>query len=183
MTPMRPFDRSLPMALLRAREITMSFFRPLLLRQGLTEQQWRVIRVLREHGELEFNELAGICWIQPASLSGILTRLAAAALVKRSRSQIDQRRLHVSLTPQGTRRFEAVASQSEAQYREIERQLGRRRLQAMMSMLRDFERLRPPETADTLHGLTRPRSAERAERRLARATTRRSVPAAGGGRG
>ena len=36
---MRKFDQSLPMALLRARELTMSYFRPLLNAQGLTEQQ------------------------------------------------------------------------------------------------------------------------------------------------
>lgn len=142
---MRRFDRSLPMALLRAREVAMSFFRPLLNRHGLTEQQWRVLRVLQEQGELEFHELAAVSWIQPASLSGILTRLARAALVRRTRSPTDQRRLRLSLTPEGLRRFAAVARQSEALYRDIERQLGRERLGSLMSMLGDLERLQPPD--------------------------------------
>ena len=45
-----PLDtrRSLPIALLRARETVMHRFRPLLASHDLTEQQWRVIRVLGE---------------------------------------------------------------------------------------------------------------------------------------
>jgi homoprotocatechuate degradation regulator HpaR len=89
------------MALLRARELTMSYFRPLLNAHGLTEQQWRVIRVLQEYGELEFRDLSRVAWIQPASLTGILTRLERAALVRRTRSRSDQRRLHLSLSRPG----------------------------------------------------------------------------------
>ena len=37
--PMRPFQQSLPMALLGAREATMQRFRPMLAEFGLTEQQ------------------------------------------------------------------------------------------------------------------------------------------------
>ena len=44
---------SLTLTLLQAREAAMSFFRPLLNQHDLTEQQWRVIRILRQHGELE----------------------------------------------------------------------------------------------------------------------------------
>ena len=46
--PMRAFSRSLPMQLLRAREAVMQRFRPMLHQHGVTEQQWRVIRVLVE---------------------------------------------------------------------------------------------------------------------------------------
>ena len=106
---MRKFDQSLPMALLRARELTMGYFRPMLNEHGLTEQQWRVIRVLQEYGELEFHKLSRIALIQPPSLTGILTRLERADLVRRTRSRSDQRRLHLSLTPAGLRRFEMVS--------------------------------------------------------------------------
>ena len=43
---LRPFTHSLPMALLRAREATMRWFRPHLAAHGLTEQRWRVLRAL-----------------------------------------------------------------------------------------------------------------------------------------
>ncbi len=45
-SPMRSFSRSLPMALLRAREAVMASFRPVLREYALTEQQWRVLRAL-----------------------------------------------------------------------------------------------------------------------------------------
>ena len=44
--PMRSFGQSLPMELLKAREAAMARFRPMLRGHGLTEQQWRCLRVL-----------------------------------------------------------------------------------------------------------------------------------------
>ena len=48
--PMRSIERSIPIALLRAREAVMAHFRPLLADRGYTEQQWRVLRILNEYG-------------------------------------------------------------------------------------------------------------------------------------
>ena len=42
----RDTRRSLPMALLRARETVMARFRPMLAENDINEQQWRVLRVL-----------------------------------------------------------------------------------------------------------------------------------------
>ena len=145
----RKFDQSLPMALLRAREIAMGYFRPLLNAHGVTEQQWRVIRVLQEYGELEFHELSRIAWIQPPSLTGILTRLEKLSLVSRKRSATDQRRLHLSLTPAGQRRFAKVSVESERRYGEIEQRLGKSRLESLMTILREFDRLAPEPSTDT----------------------------------
>jgi homoprotocatechuate degradation regulator HpaR len=144
----RKFDQSLPMALLRAREIAMGYFRPLLNAHGVTEQQWRVIRVLQEYGELEFHELSRIAWIQPPSLTGILTRLEKLSLVSRKRSATDQRRLHLSLTPSGQRRFAKVSVESERRYGEIEQRLGKSRLESLMTILREFDRLAPEPSTD-----------------------------------
>lgn len=140
---MRKLDQSLPMALLRARELTMGYFRPMLNEHGLTEQQWRVIRVLQEYGRLEFHELSRVAWIQPPSLTGILTRLERAALVRRTRSKSDQRRLHLSLSRAGRRRFETVSGEAERRYGQIEQQLGRAKLRSLMKILREFDRLEP----------------------------------------
>ena len=56
-----PFaHRNLPLLLLRAREAVMQHRRPSLRAQGLSDQQWRVLRVLREHADegLETGQLA-----------------------------------------------------------------------------------------------------------------------------
>ncbi len=44
----RETGRSLPIALLRARESLMARFRPMLAAHGFTEQQWRVLRIVGE---------------------------------------------------------------------------------------------------------------------------------------
>ena len=51
-------QRSLPIALLRARETLMSRFRPLLAAHNVTEQQWRVLRVLYEAGPLNATQIS-----------------------------------------------------------------------------------------------------------------------------
>ena len=74
---------SLTMALLQARESAMLFFRPSLNRHGLTEQQWRIIRVLRRYGELESHQLAELVCILKPSMTGVLQRMERDGLVQR----------------------------------------------------------------------------------------------------
>jgi len=57
--------RSLPIALLRAREAVMARFRPMLAEHDVTEQQWRAIRILGEAGPLDRAELSERCCISP----------------------------------------------------------------------------------------------------------------------
>ena len=45
--------RNLPLLLLQARERVINRFRPLLNAQHITEQQWRIVRLLLESGPLE----------------------------------------------------------------------------------------------------------------------------------
>ena len=53
-----PTDQSLPIALLRARERLMIPIREALQVTGLTEQQWRLLRVLEEFGPQDATKLA-----------------------------------------------------------------------------------------------------------------------------
>ena len=144
---MRPFDQSLPMALLAARESIMAFFRPHLNELGLTEQQWRIIRVLREHDELEFHELAAIAKLLPPSLSGMLTRLERQRLIRRRKRSSDQRRLHIALSAEGVARFDEASRQMERVYKDIETRFGRRRLASLFQLLSSARALRPDTAA------------------------------------
>ena len=49
---------SLTIALLQAREAAMSYFRPIVKRHNLTEQQWRIVRILAESPSMDFHDLA-----------------------------------------------------------------------------------------------------------------------------
>ncbi|SDH91734.1 homoprotocatechuate degradation operon regulator HpaR [Pseudomonas panipatensis] len=134
---------SLTLALLQAREATMRFFRPQLNRQGLTEQQWRVIRLLRQHGELESRQLAHLACILQPSLCGVLARLERDGLVRRRKSAEDQRRSLVSLATAGEVCFQAMRGQMEDNYREIERRLGEEKVARLLALLHELKGLRP----------------------------------------
>jgi homoprotocatechuate degradation regulator HpaR len=132
---MRPFARSLPMQLMRAREMVMRRFRPHLARHGLSEQQWRVLRALIEADSLDILDLAGRCQVHPASLSRMLPKLAGDGLVQRRANASDQRRIVVSITAEGRALFAALAPESEAIYAAIEREIGGDRLRALYRSL------------------------------------------------
>ncbi len=116
--------RNLPMLLLRARELMMSRFRPLLTAHGLTEQQWRIIRALHENGPLEPRQLCTLCTISSPSLAGVLARMEDLGHVTKERFEEDQRRVRVSLTAQSAAIVESMAPLLEAQYRALEQQVG-----------------------------------------------------------
>ncbi|MFC4297356.1 homoprotocatechuate degradation operon regulator HpaR [Castellaniella hirudinis] len=116
--------RNLPQLLLRARDVLLSHFRGILTHYGLTEQQWRIVRTLREQGPLEPNQLCDACQILSPSMVGVLSRMQTQALIVRERAAHDQRRIIISLTPQGQAIYERVAPLVEAQYRLIEDTIG-----------------------------------------------------------
>ncbi|MEM1090379.1 MAG: homoprotocatechuate degradation operon regulator HpaR [Pseudomonadota bacterium] len=136
---LRPLAQSLPMTLLRAREACMAEFRPMLHEHKLTEQQWRVLRVLMENDEITVTKLAREAVILPPSLSRILRGLISKGLVKKRAQRIDQRRAQVMMTAKGQRLYRAVAPHSSEIYRQLEKRLGKQRLEELNSMLQDIE--------------------------------------------
>lgn len=133
---LRPFSRSLPMALMRARESAMRVFRPVLAAHDLTEQQWRVLRCLAaEPAGLEVGEIAERTFLLGPSLSRILSRLDERGLVVRDTVAHDQRRCRVALADAGWDIVRTVAPHSEAAYGLIERRFGRHRLDHLTTLL------------------------------------------------
>jgi homoprotocatechuate degradation regulator HpaR len=134
-TQMRPFERSLPMALLRGREAVMRGFRRMLREHGLNEQEWRIIRALVEVESMEIGELAERVFILKPSATRTIKNLQARKLVKRSRSETDQRRAHISLSPAGRQLFHSVAPRSEAEYARITNLVGEHNMQQLYELL------------------------------------------------
>jgi homoprotocatechuate degradation regulator HpaR len=137
--PMREFSRSLPMALLRAREAVMRQFRPSLRQHGLTEQQWRILRALAAVDAIEVTELAHVAFLLGPSLSRILRDLEARHLIERKVAKTDLRRAVVSISAKGLKLIEVVAPTSEAIYAAITRRYGARKLAELQDMLRALE--------------------------------------------
>lgn len=119
------------MLLLRAREIAMARFRPVLHAHGITEQQWRVLRALEDLGELTAAGLASECSILAPSMTRILRKLSDEGLVHAKRSTNDQRELRVRISARGQRLVDIIGPQVEQEYALIREQLQPERLAAL----------------------------------------------------
>ena len=95
------FEWSLPLLLLRAREAVMQRFRPILAEFDVTEQQWRVLRVLADESELAITQVAEQCVLLGPSVTRIVKALEDRELVRRRIDGGDRRRILVSITGQG----------------------------------------------------------------------------------
>lgn len=120
---MQDFSHSLPMLLYRALDAVMPRFRRIFTAAGLTEQQWRVLRVLWEHQGIAQNALAALTLIPQPSLIGVLDRRAANDLVERRRSHSDRRVMYVTATRAGRRLEEKLMPQVAKVYGELKASL------------------------------------------------------------
>ncbi|KRP76920.1 MULTISPECIES: homoprotocatechuate degradation operon regulator HpaR [Pseudomonas] len=134
--------QSLTLALLQAREAAMSFFRPSLNEHGLTEQQWRIIRILEQHGELEIYQLAELACILKPSMTGVLVRMEAAGMVHRRKAEQDQRRVLITLADKGKASFESMSQCMEANYQRLQDQLGAEKFQTLLGLLDDLKNIK-----------------------------------------
>ena len=112
--------RSLPIALMRSREKVMAPIRDMLRASGLTEQQWRVLRILSEFGPQDLTEIARQACLLMPSLSRIIRSLAQNGLVIRASDTKDRRRQTVVISPAGQHLIDGnlvQATQIAANYR------------------------------------------------------------------
>ena len=127
--------RNLPQLMLQAREALMAQFRPILNENGVTEQQWRIIRALLAHGALEPRQLCELCQISSPSIVGVLLRLEEAGLVDRERMADDQRRVRVSATARSRQLGRRMIPAIEERYASIEQKVGVQTLQQAYDVL------------------------------------------------
>ena len=116
---MQEFSHSLPMMLYRTLDAVMPRFRQIFSEFGLTEQQWRVLRVLWQHQQIAFRELADLTLIPPPSLVGVVDRLTKSGLVKRRRSDTDRRNVFVRATSKGQALEAKVRPRVDKAYAEL----------------------------------------------------------------
>lgn len=132
---LRTFSRSLPMALLKAREAVMTRFRPLLREHDVTEQQWRVLRALTTVEGLRAGELARLSCISMPSLSRILKTLDKRGLIVRTSEDSDQRAINIAISDEGRRLVTRIGPYSERRYADIADAFGAQRLEALYAEL------------------------------------------------
>tara|TARA_R100000750_G_scaffold59216_1_gene47545 strand:+ start:673 stop:1161 length:489 start_codon:yes stop_codon:yes gene_type:complete len=132
-----PFDtqRTLPIALLRAREAVMDRFRPMLRGIDVTEQQWRVLRVVQEEGEIDATHLARAASVLAPTLTRILKTLESRDLITLRTDTTDRRRTQVSISTTGQTVLRDAGQISAQIHTEIEARLGAERIADLVQAL------------------------------------------------
>ena len=133
---------SVTLALLEAREALMTHFRPALNEIGVTEQQWRIIRILAQYGEQESTHLAEKACILKPSLTGIIRRLMEMDLVGRRRGETDQRFVFIYLTEAGQDVFKTMSVEMEKRYQSIHAKIGDDKMAQLLTLLADIQKLK-----------------------------------------
>ncbi len=99
--PAPRLDEQLCFALYSASRAVTAAYRPLLDELELTYPQYLVLLVLWEEEPCTVSHLGDRLHLDSGTLSPLLKRLESAGLVRRRRSTTDERRVDISLTPEG----------------------------------------------------------------------------------
>jgi len=136
--PLRDTSRSLPIALLRARERVMGPIRAKLADVGVTEQQWRVLRVLDEGGPLDPTAIAERACLLAPSLTRIARTLEAKGLITRAPHESDGRKVRIDISDEGRALIAAAAPRSNLIFAELEAAYGAEKLERLLDLLEDL---------------------------------------------
>lgn len=128
-------SKSLPIAMLRAREAMMLSFRPILTKHGFTEQQWRVLRVLGEKGSSDAGQVAFDACILAPSLSRIIFKLEKNNYISRFVDNKDGRRVNLTLTNLGEEILKKIAPDMDVVYKAIHNRYGEEKLTTLLEIL------------------------------------------------
>nr|WP_290775716.1 MarR family transcriptional regulator [Hoeflea sp.] len=131
-------DRSLAVACTRGREAVVSRFRDLLHRENFSEQQWRVMRILTDQGDLTSAEISALACIHKVSISRIVTSLESRGLVSRRASETDARASYVYLTTQGRALMKPLVEEATVIHLKIADEFGIERFEQLLFLLRQL---------------------------------------------
>lgn len=142
---LRHTSRSLPIALLRAREAVMGPMRGVLVGAGVTEQQWRVLRLLDENDDMEPKLLAEQACLLLPSLTRIMQALEERGLITRARDQHDGRKLRLAITEDGRALIGAHVEASNRIFNQLEAAFGEERVDELLDLLNELAATRLPD--------------------------------------
>src|SRR5215468_4096511 len=94
-------DNQICFAIYSAAHAFNRVYKPLLDGLGLTYPQYLVMLVLWERDGVPVRDIGERLFLDSGTLTPLLKRLEAAHLIRRARSAEDERRVLISLTPQG----------------------------------------------------------------------------------
>ncbi len=127
--------------LLRGREKVMGPIRAMLADAGITEQQWRVLRVLTEEGAQDPTQIAQKACLLLPSLTRILQKLEEKGLIHRRPDPDDGRKQIVVPTEAGADIIRDNLSTSIELTRQLRNQMGPDRFELLLDLLNELDDL------------------------------------------
>ncbi len=116
----------------------MGPIRALLSGAGLTEQQWRVLRVVQESGSIDPTQISEKACLLLPSLTRILQKLEEKQLISRERDAEDRRRQVVRIAPAGEKIIADNIEASLALLNRTRARMGEERYEALLDLLNEL---------------------------------------------
>lgn len=123
------------MALMRAREGVMAPIRNMLADSGITEQQWRVLRVLSEQGPMDASSLAKQSSLLFPSLTRIAQTMKSKGLITQHADPNDKRRHMLAIADAGQMIIDQNRDQAAAIADRYRQKLGDENLDRLIDLL------------------------------------------------
>lgn len=117
----------------------MKPIRGMLVSVGITEQQWRVLRVLEEAGPMEPTRISEQACLLLPSLTRILQKLEEKNLIRRKTDDQDRRRQVVQITAAGRKLIEANLERSMDLMNQVRAHLGADRFELLLDLLNELD--------------------------------------------
>lgn len=133
--------RSMAIACTRGREAIVSRFRDLLQDADLTEQQWRVMRILFDQEPISGVDLSRLSCIHKASMTRIYASLERRKFIQRIQGLGDSRSNIVKLTKYGRDTMNTLMPKAQKIYLGIIEDFGLERYQLLLELLAELSEI------------------------------------------
>jgi len=120
---------------MRAREGVMPPIRDMLAESGITEQQWRILRVLSEHGPQSSSILAERACLLFPSLTRIAQKMEKNGLLVSSRDEQDRRRQTITITDAGKKIIDDNLGHAAEIVKGFKNKLGEENYEQLLDLL------------------------------------------------
>ncbi len=113
----------------------MTPIRRMLAESGLTEQQWRVLRVLSEYGPQDATEVSERACLLLPSLTRIVRTLTEKGLITRQQDKSDRRRQTLEITLAGRKIIDENYQQAVSIVGDFKARLGAENYELLLDLL------------------------------------------------
>ncbi len=117
----------------------MAPIRDMLVDTGISEQQWRVLRVLSEYGPMDSSTLAERASLLHPSLTRMVFAMEKKGLVTQTRSDVDRRRQVVEIAAAGQNIIDSNREHALQIAKDFKARVGAEKYEQLIDLLEMFD--------------------------------------------